>query len=702
MNPSDPLIPGQPAQQPAAVGGSVDVPGVNAKQAGRSPDPEIVVDAETEAVRTRDPHTDMGAVEGFADSDAQGAPADDGLSAETEAAAADPAVTATTPAPGKAPAWDPEKAPAVSAAKAAADFVAQIFAEVSAPESAPGAEKVAVAAADDTADTEDAVTEPDSPPAEMVPPLQDKNVLILGLGASGLAMARWCVRWGAQVTVADTRAAPPQLAALQHELPQVRFVAGPLDARLLDGQNLHAVYRSPGLSPDAIAPVLIAASACGIGAGGELSLYSTALDVLSASQGYRPAVLAITGTNGKTTVTSLTGQLVERSGKRVAVAGNIGPTLLDTLTTHLDAGTLPDVWVLELSSFQLDDVAGFEPKAATVLNITQDHLDWHGDIAAYAAAKARIFGQTGLMILNREDAAVMQMLPPPGRPKAAAAPLGGSEAHAVASVGAQRSPPPGKVKLQKSQVRTHLTFGGDMPKRPGDFGIEVVSGMPWLVRAMEADETRKRARNEAEEELHIQRLIPADALRIRGRHNAVNALAALALASAAGCPLAPMLYGLREYRGEPHRVEPVVIINGVEYFDDSKGTNVGATVAALTGLGAERRVVVILGGEGKGQDFAPLAAPVSRYARAVVLIGRDAPLIRAALQDAGVALLDAETLPLAVQMATEQARSGDAVLMSPACASFDMFKDYEHRAQVFCEAVRTLAEDAGQSAEGLS
>jgi UDP-N-acetylmuramoylalanine--D-glutamate ligase len=219
---------------------------------------------------------------------------------------------------------------------------------------------------------------------------------------------------------------------------------------------------------------------------------------------------------------------------------------------------------------------------------------------------------------------------------------------------------------------------------------------------MEADETRKRGRNEAEEELHIQRLIPADALRIRGRHNAVNALAALALASAAGCPLAPMLYGLREYRGEPHRVEPVAIVNGVEYFDDSKGTNVGATVAALTGLGAERRVVVILGGEGKGQDFTPLAAPVSRYARAVLLMGRDAPLIRAALQDTGVTLLDAETLPLAVQMATEHARSGDAVLMSPACASFDMFKDYEHRAQVFCEAVRMLAEDAGQSVQGWS
>ncbi|KRD42612.1 UDP-N-acetylmuramoylalanine--D-glutamate ligase [Acidovorax sp. Root275] len=569
-------------------------------------------------------------------------------------------------------AWDPEKPPAVSAAKAAADFVAQIFAEVAAPETASAPlheaeEETAEAVATDEA------AQPLGRPGEDLRPMQGQNILILGLGASGLAMARWCVRCGAEVTVADTRAAPPQLPTLQQELPQARFVAGAFDASLVEGKDLHAVYRSPGLSPQAIAPVLVAASACGISAGGELSLYSMALAALRASHGYAPAVLAITGTNGKTTVTSLTGQLVERSGQRVAVAGNIGPTLLDTLAGHIDAGTLPDVWVLELSSFQLDGVTGFEPTAATVLNITQDHLDWHGDMAAYAAAKARIFGQTGLMVLNREDAEVMRMLPPPV-----------------------------KVKLQKPQVREHLTFGADMPQRPGDFGIEVVSGMPWLVRAMDADETRKRGRNEVAEDLHIQRLMPADALRIRGRHNAVNALAALALASAAGCTLAPLLYGLREYRGEPHRVEPVAVIHGVEYFDDSKGTNVGATVAALIGLGAERRIVVILGGDGKGQDFSPLAAPVSRYARAVVLIGRDAPQIRAALQDCGVALLDAETLPQAVELASQRAHAGDAVLMSPACASFDMFTGYEHRAQVFCDTVRALADDAGQSVEGMA
>jgi UDP-N-acetylmuramoylalanine--D-glutamate ligase len=569
--------------------------------------------------------------------------------------------------------------------------------------------------------------------------LQDQHVLILGLGASGLAMARWCARHGAKLTVADTREAPPQLEALRAELPDAVFVGGPFTAALVEGTAVRAVYRSPGLSPASVAVVVDAAKAVGLPVGGELDLFAHALADLrvvehaeeaapaaepealppaesetleaqlsqeeapaanepqlapgpesaaveddddaeapapapvpapAAPQGYRPAVLAVTGTNGKTTVTALTGQLVARAGKTVAVAGNIGPTLLDTLAAHIDAGTLPEVWVLELSSFQLDGVQGFEPTAATVLNVTQDHLDWHGDMAAYAAAKERIFGAKSIMVLNREDEAVMAMKPAP-------------------------------VKLAKGQSpRTVLTFGAGMPLRPGDYGIERVHGMAWLVRALEADETQKRKRGAAleEEEIHIQRLMPADALRIRGRHNALNALAALALATAAGCQLGPMLYGLREYRGESHRVEPVTIVDEVEFFDDSKGTNVGATVAALSGLGEERRVVVILGGEGKGQDFAPLAAPVRQYARAVVLIGRDAPLIEAALAATGVPLLHAASMEDAVKAAARRAHPGDAVLLSPACASFDMFKDYAHRAAVFCEAVQDWAEsprDAG-------
>ena len=503
--------------------------------------------------------------------------------------------------------------------------------------------------------------------------LKDQHVLILGLGASGLAMARWCVRCGAQVTVADTRDAPPQLAALREQLPQARFVSGAFTAAAVEGTDIRAVFRSPGLSPADVAPVVDAARATGLWVTSELGLFAQALADLKAGDGYAPSVLAVTGTNGKTTVTALTGQLIERAGKAVAVAGNIGPTLLDTLAEKLDgqpdASPLPQVWVIELSSFQLDGVDNFEPTAATVLNVTQDHLDWHGSMDAYAAAKARVFGATGLMVLNREDPLVMRMLPEPVR-----------------------------LKGGKYEQRAYTTFGADMPQRPGDFGIEVVNGMAWLVRALEADETLKK-RKDNDEELHFQRLMPADALRIRGRHNAVNALAAVALALTAGCALGPMLYGLREYRGEPHRVEPVGIINEIEYFDDSKGTNVGATVAALQGLGAERKVVVILGGDGKGQDFAPLAAPVARHARAAVFIGRDGPLIRTVLADSGVTLIEAADMHEAVALATQRAHAGDAVLMSPACASFDMFDNYPHRARVFREAVQAIAREAGVELE---
>ena len=493
--------------------------------------------------------------------------------------------------------------------------------------------------------------------------MQDRNVLVLGCGASGLAMARWCAAAGARVTVADTREAPPQLEELRAQVPQAEFVSGAFTPELAAGRQL--VLRSPGLTPAQVAPVELAARAQGIPVRGELGLFSEALAALREANGYHPAVLAVTGTNGKTTVTALTGQLVERSGKTVAVAGNIGPTLLETLAQKRDAGALPQVWVLELSSFQLEGVEGFEPTAATVLNISQDHLDWHGSMEAYVAAKARIFGSTARMILNRDDPAVMKMLPEPVR-----------------------------LKGGKFEQRDYVTFGAEMPQQPGDYGLEVVHGMAWLVRAHEADETQKRRKDE-EVEITLQRFMPADALRIRGRHNAVNALAALALATAAGCQLGPMLYGLREYRGEPHRVEPVGIVNDIEYFDDSKGTNVGATVAALVGLGSERKLVVILGGDGKGQDFGPLAAPVARYARAAVLIGRDAPLIRAVLEPQGVPLLDAGTMEEAVRLATQRAHAGDAVLMSPACASFDMFRNYPHRAEVFRAAVQQLADEAG-------
>jgi UDP-N-acetylmuramoylalanine--D-glutamate ligase len=504
--------------------------------------------------------------------------------------------------------------------------------------------------------------------------LQDKSVLVLGLGASGLAMARWCARRGAHVTVADTRAAPPQLATLHGELPDVRFVSSELHAALVSESGVDLILKSPGLPPAQLAPLAAAAKMGTVPMGGELNLFAQALEDLRQSHAYQPQLLAVTGTNGKTTVSALTAQLAQRAGKTVALAGNIGPTLLDTLAMHIDASTLPEAWVIELSSFQLADAVPstaplplFEATAACVLNLTQDHLDWHGTMGAYAQAKARIFGRQTQVLLNRDNALVMAMLPASakGRP-----------------------------------ARPYLSFGAGMPQRPGDFGIEVVSGVAWLVRAMELDPTHRQRKGQEAEDLYIQRLIPAEALRIRGRHNAVNALAALALATAGGCTLAPMLYGLREYRGEPHRVQSIGVVREVEYFDDSKGTNVGATVAALGGLGAERRLVVILGGDGKGQDFSPLQEPVTQFARAVVLIGRDASLIRKALHGSGVEMADASDMADAVAQAAALARTGDAVLLSPACASLDMFDNYLHRAKVFCDAVAGLAQDAGVALEG--
>ncbi len=523
--------------------------------------------------------------------------------------------------------------------------------------------------------------------------LQDTNVLVLGLGASGLAMAQWCARCGAQVRVWDSRLqtpqSPPQARVLEAGVPGATLVAGPADAALLDG--MQRIFKSPGLAPrdERIAPLLRAAADRGIAVEGELDLFVQALAALKGERGYEPQLLAVTGTNGKTTTTAMTALLVERAGRRVAVAGNIGPTMLTTLADALDDGPvaadgavaassndhLPEVWVLELSSFQLHGVRAFEPSAATVLNITQDHLDWHGTMDAYVADKARVFGSHGVMVINRDDPRVAQLAP------AAAVP----------------ARPAGRGRAPRPASRTVVSFGLTAPPHPGDFGLVVDNGMAWLVRALEADPTLRRRPGEVEE-IHLQHLMPADALRVRGRHNAANALAALALASAIGCPLAPMLHGLREYTGEPHRVAHVATVGGIEAYDDSKGTNVGATVAALTGLGADRapsRLVVILGGDGKGQDFAPLLAPVRRHARAVALIGRDALVIERALAGCGAPMQRFDSLEAATRWTFAQAHPGDAVLLSPACASLDMFRNYGHRAEVFIAEVQAMAREQG-------
>ena len=508
------------------------------------------------------------------------------------------------------------------------------------------------------------------------------HFLILGLGESGVAMAKWCLRNGAKVCLADTR--NPEkfseqqkawLAELEQAgLQDVQY--GPLANDLL--KEVDVIGISPGLSPiqEPIQSFLATAQESNVEVWSEIEFFARAIAAMALIQAeglpaYIPKVLAITGTNGKTTTTALTGQLCERAGKKVAVAGNISPAALDKLQQCLNEADqfsdMPDVWVLELSSFQLLFTSSLNATAATVLNITQDHLDWHGDMQSYANAKARIFGSDSICILNRDDSLVLDLL---------------SE----------------EEKLNRSVV----TFGAGRPDEQGAFGIERdlrAGGIDWLVWA-EVDvnqepkpkRRRKSVTPDDEEELRLKRLIPADALKIRGRHNALNALAALALARSAGLPMSLLLHGLRDYEGEPHRVQSIGIVADVEYVDDSKGTNVGATVAALNGLAnneSRKRIWLIAGGDGKGQDFSPLREPALRFIKGAFLIGKDANLIADALGNE-VSCTISETLANAVHQAAHQAQSGDIVLLSPACASFDQFKDYIARADAFVSEVAEL------------
>ena len=513
--------------------------------------------------------------------------------------------------------------------------------------------------------------------------------LILGLGESGLAMAKWCLRNGAQVRMADTRdestLSARQLAWVDElrmaGLKDIQF--GPLADDLL--VDIDVIGISPGLSPlqEPTQSFLVKARKARIDVWSEIEFFARAIAALSrmapeTQSSYVSTVLAVTGTNGKTTTTALTGQLCERAGKKVAVAGNISPAALEKLMSCLDTSDqledMPDIWVLELSSFQLVYTYSLNAAAATVLNLSQDHLDWHGDMQSYAAAKANIFGKDSICILNRDDPLVMNLL----------------------------------TDDQKAE-HSIVTFGANRPDEQGAFGIEHdlrAGGIDWLVWA-EVDEDlepkpkrrRKGVVAEEDEPLRLKRLIPADALRIRGRHNALNALAALALARAANLPMNILLHGLRDYHGEPHRVQSITIVNDVEYIDDSKGTNVGATVAALNGLGnseSGKRIWLIAGGDGKGQDFSPLREPALRFVKGIFLIGKDAEKIAEVLGDEVPCTLSA-TLPAAVQAAAAQAQSGDLVLLSPACASLDQFRDYVERAELFVSEV----EELGMRFEGV-
>jgi len=423
--------------------------------------------------------------------------------------------------------------------------------------------------------------------------LAGRRVLVLGLGDTGLSVARWVERHRGIARVADTRASPPRKKDFSGELH-----AGPFQASLLDGVDLVCI--SPGLSLED--EIVRRAVAKGIPVLGDVELF--------AWENSAP-VIAVTGTNGKTTVAALAAHLLRSVGVDCEVAGNISPPVLEA---SLQRKAAPKAWVLELSSYQLETTWSLAPRAAAMLNLTEDHFDRYAGLEDYAAAKARVFQGSGVQVLNRDDERSLAMALP---------------------------------------GREVVTFGLDAP-RGNDFGIAAGK----LVRG-------------------TKEILPVAGLPIRGMHNAANALAACALVSSFSVSLA----GLKTFKGLPHRLELVATRRGVEWYDDSKGTNVGATVTALRGLG--KKVVLILGGEGKGQDFAPLREPVGEFAVQVLLIGRDAPLIAKVVGGERCASLE-EAVERASQIAA------DAVLLSPACASFDMFRDYRHRGDVFAAAVRAL------------
>ncbi|HYK15620.1 MAG TPA: UDP-N-acetylmuramoyl-L-alanine--D-glutamate ligase [Burkholderiales bacterium] len=451
--------------------------------------------------------------------------------------------------------------------------------------------------------------------------VRGKKVLVLGLGDTGLSMTRWLARRGAIVSAADTRAEPPHAAVVRRELPAVTLECGDFNSASLRAADLIAI--SPGI--DRRTPAIAAAVAHGVPVTGDIELFAQALPQAVSR---KPKIIAVTGTNGKSTVTRMAGDICIAAGHATVVAGNIGTPVLDALTDIEEGRSAPTAFVLELSSFQLETTASLDADAAAMLNVSEDHLDRYDGIDEYAAAKARVFNGHGAQIVNREDA----------------------RSAAMAQLG-----------------RAVWSFGAGAPDSERAWGIAQHGGQPTFMRGAHA-------------------LMPVADLPVAGLHNAANALAAGALCHAIGIADAPIVAALRAYQGLPHRVEKIAVIDGVTYYDDSKGTNVGSTVAALNGFA--QSVVLIAGGEGKGQDFAPLRDPIARHARAVVLIGRDREQIARAIEASGVAVQRAATMDEAVQLARAASRPGDVVLLSPACASYDMFKNYGHRGDVFAAAVK--------------
>lgn len=438
--------------------------------------------------------------------------------------------------------------------------------------------------------------------------------VVAGLGKTGVAAARFLQQQGYRVAVTDSRESPPG----QHLLPaDIETAFGALDTDLLTAAG--RVIVSPGLDPKL--PALQAARERGIPLISDIQLFADHA---------RAPIVAITGSNAKSTVTTLVGQMAADAGVRVAIGGNLGTPALDLLAPDIE------LYVLELSSFQLELTENLQAQVAVVLNMSEDHLDRHGNMLGYHQAKHRIFRGAKRCVVNRDD--------PLSRPLVA-------------------------------DDLPVITFGLGMPDLQQYGVLRSEQGTMWLARGRE-------------------RLMSADEMKISGSHNVANALAALALGESVGLRLEAMLQTLREFPGLTHRCQWVRELDSVRYFDDSKGTNVGATLAAINGLGEavapkQGRVVVILGGEGKGQDFKPLAAALQRYGRLAILIGVDARLIATAIGDR-VPQQTVGSLVEAVRLARTQAQPNDVVVLSPACASFDMFRDYEDRGAQFVTAVQAL------------
>ena len=438
--------------------------------------------------------------------------------------------------------------------------------------------------------------------------------IIVGLGKSGMSLVRFLANRGVSFAVADTRENPPELGTLRRDYPQVEVRCGELDVEFLCRAD--ELYVSPGLA--LATPALQQAAARGVKLSGDIELFARSA---------KAPIVAISGSNAKSTVTTLVGDMALAAGKRVAVGGNLGTPALDLLSDDIE------LYVMELSSFQLETTDQLGAEVATVLNVSEDHMDRYSGLPAYHLAKHRIFRGARQVVVNRQDALSRPLI---------------------------------------GEGVPCWTFGLNRPDING-FGLREENGEKYLA-------------------FQFDNLMPVSELKIRGAHNQANALAALALGHAAGLPFEPMLAALRSFAGLVHRCQWVRELRGVSYYDDSKATNVGAALAAIEGLGADinGKLVLIAGGDGKGADFSALKAPVATHCRAVVLLGRDAELLAATFGDS-VPLIRVKTLEEAVQRAAELALEGDAVLLSPACASLDMFKNFEERGRLFAQAVGDLS-----------